>query len=287
MTDAIFYLWYFRFAALCFGLIVGSFLNVCIHRWPRGRSVVKPRSHCPRCRKAIAIYDNIPLVSYILLGGKCRHCGRHISLRYPLVELLTGVLWCCFVWRLGVTLLAVKMGVFSSILVALTFCDLEKRLLPDQLTKGGMWLGFAFSLVVRVQDVTVNALPQMVLYLMGKELNPRFILSGRLDSVAESVFGAAVPSLLLWGGAAIWSKLRGREMLGFGDVKLIAMMGSFLGLAAAMSAVLLGSIAGAVVGLVSVVAARKKFSEYELPFGTFLGLAGLVVALVGPWWLKP
>lgn len=276
-----------RVLALIFGLLIGSFLNVCIHRWPRGRSVVKPRSHCVRCRNWIAWYDNIPLVSYILLRGRCRNCGRHISLRYPAVELLTGLLWFWFVWKLGVTPEAAKMCVFASILVALTFCDLETRLLPDQLTKGGMWLGFAFSLVVHVQDVTVNAIPQIAFYLMGKQLNSRLILTGRLDSVAESVFGAAAPALLLWGGAAVWGKLRGREMLGFGDVKLVAMVGSFLGLTAAMTTMLLGSVAGAVVGVAYILAAGKKFSEYELPFGTFLGLAGLAVALMGPWWLRP
>lgn len=276
-----------RVFALVFGLLIGSFLNVCIHRWPRGRSVVKPRSHCVRCRKPIAWRDNIPVVSYILLRGRCRHCGRHISLRYPVVELLTGLLWLWFAWRLGATLEAAKMCVFSSILVALTFCDLEKRLLPDELTKGGMWLGFAFSLVVPVRDVTVNALPQIVLYLMHKQLNQRFILTGRLDSVAESLFGAAAPALMLWGGAAVWGKLRDREMLGFGDVKLVAMVGSFLGIAGALSTMLLGSIVGALLGLVYIWAAGKKFSDYELPFGTFLGVAGLVVALIGPWWLRP
>jgi leader peptidase (prepilin peptidase)/N-methyltransferase len=274
-----------RVFALVFGLLIGSFLNVCIHRWPRGRSVMKPRSHCVRCRKRIAWYDNIPLVSYALLHGRCRHCGRHISLRYPAVELLTGLLWFWFVWKLGVTLDAAKMCVFASILVALTFCDLEKRLLPDQLTKGGMWLGFAFALLVRVPDVMVNAIPQVALLLLKKPLDAHVVLSGRWDWLAESVFGAAVPSLLLWGGAAAWSKLRGREMLGFGDVKLVAMVGSFMGLTGAMLTMLFGSTAGAVIGLIYIKATGKNFSEYELPFGTFLGVAGLAVALMGPWWL--
>ncbi len=281
--DEIFYRWFFRAFALCFGLLLGSFLNVCIHRWPRGRSVVKPRSHCVRCRKWIAWYDNLPLVSYVLLGGRCRHCGRHISPRYPAVELLTGLLWFWFVWRYGVTMEAAKMGVFTSILVGLTFCDLEKRLLPDEFTLGGMWLGFAFALFVRVPDVLANALPQTVLWLMGKQLNAHLILSGRLDWVAESALGAAGPALLLWGGAAAWSKLRGREMLGFGDVKLIAMVGSFVGLTGAMLTMLLGASAGSVLGIIYIKATGKKLSEYELPFGTFLGLAGLAVALIGPW----
>src|SRR5437868_3024210 len=111
--------------AFLFGLIIGSFLNVCIHRWPRNRSVVKPRSHCVRCRRTIAWYDNIPLVSYAALRGKCRHCGATISWRYPVVEFLTSALFFYFVGTLGLNLLALKMSVFSAILIALIFSDLE------------------------------------------------------------------------------------------------------------------------------------------------------------------
>jgi len=121
--------------AFVFGLVIGSFLNVCIHRWPRNRSVIKPRSHCVRCRKPIAWYDNIPLVSYAILRGRCRHCGKRISWRYPLVELLTGALFFAIVQQMGPTAAALKSCVFSAILVALIFSDLEKRLLPDELTK--------------------------------------------------------------------------------------------------------------------------------------------------------
>jgi leader peptidase (prepilin peptidase)/N-methyltransferase len=276
-----------RAFALVFGLLIGSFLNVCIHRWPRGRSVVKPRSHCVRCRKWIAWYDNIPLVSYAVLRGRCRHCGRRISPRYPAVELLTGLLWLWFVWKLGLTLEAAKMCVFASILLALTFCDLEKRLLPDELTKGGMCLGFAFALLVRVPDIMANAVPQFVLLLMGRPLDAHAAFSGRFEWVAESVFGAAAPALLLWGGAAAWSKLRGKEMLGFGDVKLIAMVGSFLGMTGAMMTMLFGSSAGAVLGIIYIKATGKNMADYELPFGSFLGLAALAVAVIGPWWFRP
>jgi leader peptidase (prepilin peptidase) / N-methyltransferase len=202
------------------------------------------------------------------------------------VELLTGLLWLWFVWKLGFTLEAAKMCVFASILLALTFCDLEKRLLPDELTKGGMCLGFAFALLVRVPDVMVNAVPQFVRLIFGRPLDTHVALSGRLDWIAESVFGAAAPALLLWAGASLWSKLRGKEMLGFGDVKLIAMVGSFLGMTGAMTTMLFGSSAGAVLGIVYIKAAGKSMAEYELPFGTFLGLAALAVALIGPWWFR-
>src|SRR6185437_16353630 len=117
--------------ALVFGLLIGSFLNVCIHRWPRNRSVVRPRSHCVRCRKTIAWYDNIPVISYLALGGRCRYCKVRISPRYPLVEALTGALFFYIVLTQGPTLAAVKTCVFAAMLVALIFSDLEKRILPD------------------------------------------------------------------------------------------------------------------------------------------------------------
>src|ERR1700712_3229033 len=125
--------------ALVFGLLIGSFLNVCIHRWPRNRSVVKPRSHCVRCRKTIAWFDNIPVISYLLLGGRCRHCKARISIRYPMVEALTGVLFFVIVMMKGPTLAAVKTCVFGAMLIVLIFSDLEKRILPDEFTKGGIW----------------------------------------------------------------------------------------------------------------------------------------------------
>jgi len=258
--------------ALLFGLLIGSFLNVCIHRWPRGRSVVKPRSHCVRCRKMIPWYDNIPLLSYAILGGRCRYCRRPISIRYPVVELLTGLLFFFFVRSLGPTLDALKMCVFSAILVGLIFSDLEKLLLPDQFTLGGIVIGLAFAPFVTVPDVTAGA----ILWLLGAEQK------GRLLSVAESVFGAALPSLILWGGGWLYEKVRHREGLGFGDVKLIAMVGSFLGLRGALMTLLVGSISGSILGYSYIKITHKDTSTYELPFGTFLGAAALAAAMAAP-----
>jgi leader peptidase (prepilin peptidase)/N-methyltransferase len=257
--------------ALMFGLIIGSFLNVCIHRWPRGRSVVKPRSHCVRCRKTLAWYDNIPLLSYALLGGRCRYCGRPISIRYPAVELITGLLFFFFAWTMGLSPMAVKMCVFSSILVALIFCDLEKRLLPDELTKGGIAIGLGFSFFVPVPGATAST----ILWLMG--LEP----AGRWQWVAEAGLGAALPAFFLWGGGWIYEKVRHREGLGFGDVKLIAMVGSFLGLQGALGTLLVGSVAGSILGYGYIKATGKDAASYQLPFGTFLGVAGLALALAG------
>jgi leader peptidase (prepilin peptidase) / N-methyltransferase len=262
VTEAIF--------ALVIGLIIGSFLNVIIHRWPRGRSVVKPRSHCVRCRKPIAWYDNIPLVSYLLLRGRCRSCQRPISVRYPAVELITGLFFYYFVRTLGVTGAAVKMCVFASLLIALIFCDLEKRLLPDQLTKGGIVIGFGFALFVEVPGFFASPLLAALFHIH---------LHGRAQWLAESVTGALLPALSLWLAGWFYEKVRHREGLGFGDVKLIAMVGSFLGLSIALATLIVGSVAGSIIGYTYIKATGKDPATYPLPFGTFLGAAGLLTAM--------
>ena len=259
--------------ALIFGLLIGSFLNVCIHRWPRNRSVVKPRSHCVRCRKPIAWYDNIPLVSYLVLGGRCRHCGAKISLRYPVVEFLTAMLFFYEVRKLGPTLPALKLCVLCAIALALIFCDLEKRLLPDELTKGGIVLGLCFAPFVPVRDFTA----QLIFSLAGVQL-PAWA-----NSLAESAVGAALPAFFLWFGGWLYFKIRHRDGLGFGDVKLIAMVGSFLGLRGALVTLVLGSFAGSVIGFGYIKFAGKDPATFELPFGSFLGAAALAAAVFSSW----
>ncbi len=258
--------------AFVFGLVIGSFVNVCVHRWPRGRSVVRPRSHCVRCRKMIAWYDNIPVLSYLVLRGRCRHCGRAISLRYPVVELATGVVFFYFVLTMGLTAAAFKMCVFSVILLALLFSDLEKRILPDELTIGGTVIGLAFSPFVPIP----NPVAQALLWPFGFNLT-----STRSISIAESIVGAFLPAFVLWFGGWVYLKLRHRDGLGFGDVKLVAMAGAFLGLQGALLMLILGSIAGSVLGYGYIRLSGKDPSTYELPFGTFLGAAGLFLAVAG------
>ena len=257
--------------AFVFGLLIGSFLNVCIHRWPRGRSVVRPRSHCVRCRKMIPWYDNVPLFSYLALGGRCRFCKRPISPRYPAVELLTGLFFFYFVWTLGPTLLAVKMCVFSAILIALVFTDLEKRLLPDELTLGGTLIGLVFAIFVPVPDFTAQA----VVWLMGGEL------TGRAHWLAEAAFGSLLPAGFLWLGGWIYEKVRHREGLGLGDVKLIAVVGAFLGLRNALLALVIGSVVGSILGYGYIKATHKDAATYPLPFGAFLGFAALAACVAG------
>jgi leader peptidase (prepilin peptidase)/N-methyltransferase len=258
--------------ALLFGLLIGSFLNVTIHRWPRGRSVVRPRSHCVRCRKMIPWYDNIPLVSYLVLGGRCRYCRRPISIRYPLVELFTGLLFFYFVRKLGVTPAAARYCVFSAMLLALAFTDLEKRLLPDEFTLGGLVLGVVLAWFVPSADS--DSVAGMFFYLAG--INA----SARVQSLAEAVLAAGVLSGVLWGAGWIYWRVRGREGLGFGDVKLVAMIGSFLGFRLALASMAWGGVAGSVLGLIYIWTTHKDASNFELPYGTFLSAAALLTAMM-------
>jgi leader peptidase (prepilin peptidase)/N-methyltransferase len=260
--------------AFVFGLLIGSFLNVCIHRWPRNRSVVKPRSHCTRCRTLIKWYDNIPVVSYIVLGGRCRKCGKAISYRYPVVELMTAGLFAIIFGKLGLTLAAVKYAIFAAMLTALIFTDIEKRILPDEFTLGGLMVGLVLSPFVEVKDFSAHA----VLLLAG------FHMSDAWMSVAESIAGAIIPAGMLWlCGWAMGRLKRYRDMdvLGLGDVKMVAMIGSFLGIGGTLLAAILGSMAGSIIGVIYILVTKKDWHSYPLPFGSFLAAAAIVAALAG------
>jgi leader peptidase (prepilin peptidase) / N-methyltransferase len=255
--------------ALLFGLLIGSFLNVCVYRLPQDLSVVRPRSYCPACSHPIAWYDNVPVLSFVLLGARCRHCKAAISWRYPVIELLTGALFFVFVWRLGPSLAAAKFCLLSALLTGLTFSDLEARILPDEFTLGGTAAGLIFAWFVPVNDDVA----QVLLWLTGLRGNPHWA------SVGESLIGALVPALFLWFGGWLYFKLRHREGLGLGDVKLVAMVGAFLGLQGALLMLIGGSLAGSLIGYAYIRFTHQDASTYELPFGTFLGLAGIAVAL--------
>ena len=252
--------------AFLFGLLIGSFLNVCIFRMPRDLSVVRPRSYCPECKTPVAWHDNLPLVSFALLRGRCRHCAARISWRYPVVELLTGALFFLVVLALGPGLAALKVCVFCALTIGLLFSDLEQRILPDEFTLGGAVLGVLLAAVVPMEWGYSG-------FLIGSRLGARWL------SVVESLLGALSVSGLLWMVGSLFEKIRHKEGLGFGDVKMIAMVGSFLGLAGAFQTIILGSIVGTVIGLVFIKLKRHDSSTYELPFGTFLGAAALFVAL--------
>ncbi len=250
------------------GLLIGSFLNVCIYRLPRDLSVVKPRSFCPECNKMIPWYDNIPVISYLVLAGRCRRCGHRIPVRYPLVELLTAAAFFCAVRNLGPTLAAVKFCAFGAILIALVFSDLEERILPDEFTLGGAALGVIFAIFVPPS----GGILRLMFFSPSNE---------RLLGVGDALIAGALCAAALWGVGALYQKIRHREGLGLGDVKMVAMIGAFLGVQGALLTLIAGSLLGAVVGLAYVWFTGKDASTYELPFGTFLGVAALGVGFVG------
>ena len=255
------------------GLLIGSFLNVCIYRLPRDLSVVAPRSFCPECEAQIAWFDNIPLLSYLLLRARCRQCGNPIPLRYPLVELLTAVAFFCAVWTLGLTAIAFKFCVFGAILIALVFSDLEERILPDEFTLGGTVVGILFAVVV--------PMPFSIMHLLLFSVHNQTVLS-----VAESAFAAAFCVGTLWFVGFLFKMIRHKDGLGLGDVKMVAMIGAFLGLQGAVLTLIVGALLGAVVGLCYIWFTGKDASTYELPFGTFLGAAALGVGFFGEVFLS-
>jgi leader peptidase (prepilin peptidase)/N-methyltransferase len=252
--------------AALLGLLIGSFLNVCIHRIVRDQSVVTPRSYCPSCGESIAWFDNIPVLSYILLRGNCRHCQESISIRYPIVEVLTALIFALVAARYGMHLATLKWFVFEALLIALAVTDLEERLLPDELTIGGSVTGLIFALFVPVSGV----------------FSELFLPRARpiVQSLFEVLMAAALLALPVWGLAAFWGRLRGKEMLGLGDVKLLPLIGAFLGLEHGITALFIGSISGVLIGGGYILATRQKAGSYELPLGTFFCLgAGLVPLL--------
>jgi len=258
---------FFEIVAFLAGLLIGSFLNVCIYRLPRDISVVRPRSHCPYCRRTIAWYDNIPVLSFLLLRARCRHCFATIPPRYALVELSTGLAFLFSAYALGPTLSAAKYAIFSAILIALIVTDFLDRILPDELTLGGILIGLAFA-------PFINTEPGILALIVWNKLSPPLI------RLADAALAAAVCAGMVWFVGWAYQKVRGREGMGFGDVKMLAMIGAFLGLRGALPAMVLASVAGAVLGLGYIVIRKKDFT-YELPFGSFLGIAALGVAVWG------
>lgn len=257
--------------AALFGLLIGSFLNVCIYRWPRDLSVVRPRSACVECEAPIAWYDNVPVLSYLLLRGRCRKCGARIHWRYPVVELLTAAAFAFFVHQSGLSLVAAKYCVLSAMLIALIFTDLDTLILPDEFTIGGFFVGVAFAFCTPVPDSVFR----VIAGIFGWHLNLRALWVG------ESLIGALIPSGAIWLGGWLFEKLRHKEGLGFGDVKMLAMIGAFIGLRSTLLTIILGAVAGSVIGLIFIKATGKDASTYPLPFGAFLGAAALFAAVEG------
>lgn len=288
-------------ATFALGLCFGSFLNVCIYRLPLGKSVVSPRSSCPQCGDLIPLYHNLPIVSWLLLGGKCRSCKQPISPRYLIVEGLTGLLFLgCYAY-FGLTLTALKCVVLGYLLLGLIFTDAETKLLPDAMTLPGFALGILFSFIVPVNDLASRIMPGLVSLAM------RSGISWRLWSLSDSLLGAAVGASFLYGAAAIYLRARGVEGMGFGDVKLMALIGAFLGTRLTVLTIFAASLTGSLFGLSTVLAvwlkrtrrneargvppvdarrrawhsARLALRYYEMPFGVFLGATAILSFLFG------
>jgi leader peptidase (prepilin peptidase)/N-methyltransferase len=244
------------------GLLIGSFLNVCIYRWPRDLSVVAPRSFCPGCGCLVSWYDNIPVLSFALLGGRCRRCGLAISWRYPLVELATACLFGWSVWRHGVGPDAVREMILSAFLLVLLVSDLETRILPDEITVGGTAAGWALALLIPRPGG-----------LIGFFLPPDRLPAG--ESLVAAVLGGVIPAGLLWTVGELYWRLRGREGLGFGDVKMMLLLGAFLGLEGTLEVSLLAGVFGSCLGIVLLAVRGRDAAMMELPFGSFLAAAAL------------
>jgi len=237
--------------AAVFGAVIGSFLNVCIHRLPRGASVVVPASACPRCGHELAWFENIPIVSWLALRGRCRACRAPIGARYPIVEALTAAMFAGAWWAYNAdpALLASRL-VFGCVLIVLFAIDLEHHLLPNAITLPGIVVGFVFSLATE---------PGWQASLIGILLG-----GGVLFAVAEAYY-----------------RIRHEEGLGMGDVKMLAMVGAFLGWKMTLMTLMMASLCGSLIGLVLIVS-RRGGMKSALPFGTFLALGAAAAATVGP-----
>jgi leader peptidase (prepilin peptidase)/N-methyltransferase len=254
-----------------FGLIIGSFLNVCILRIPGGKSIVLPSSACPKCGAPIRPYDNIPVLSWLMLRGKCRACKTPISPMYPVVELLTGLLFLACFYAFGLTPEALKWAAFAAIMVVLVFTDLRERILPDVVNFTGFGIGLAFSFVTKPIDGTA-------LWIANHMFD--FPPPAPVLSFVDALLGAALGSGLLWIVSEGYFRLRRREGMGLGDVKMMLMAGAFLGVKRVLLTIFVGAVLGSVLGLLFILV-RRKGSDYELPFGTFLGAAALLVVFYG------
>ena len=291
----------YALAIFLLGLAFGSFLNVCIYRLPLDLSVVTPRSACPHCKRLIAFYDNLPVVSWLLLRGRCRYCKAGISPRYLLVELLIGALFLgCYAY-FGLSLATLKYCVFGFLLFGLIFTDAETKLLPDKLTLPGLVVGLVFSLLVPVHDMASQFLPGIVNLPFSADL------SARIFSLLDALLGAALGASFIYGAGAVYLRWRGAEGMGFGDVKLMALVGAFLGIKLTIFTIFAASLAGSLFGLTTVLvvwikrtqrfarrlaslqAARRRgwqsaqmvYRHYQMPFGVFLGSMALFALFLG------
>jgi len=256
------------------GAIIGSFLNVVIHRIPREQSIVLPSSKCPECRAEIKPYDNIPIISYLILRGRCRSCGVRISPRYPAVEALTAVLFAAVTWHDGLSYALAFDLAFVAAMMALIFIDAEHMILPNVIT----YPGVLFALLTRL------LLPYLVSPAHFDDLPQLLAAFPKLPLWAVSLIGSAIGALIgggsLWLMGFLWEKLRGIEAMGFGDVKMMLMVGAFLGWRLTLLTIMMGALSGSIAGI-AVMIKRGRNLQMMLPFGIFLGIGSIISLLFG------
>ena len=259
-----------------FGAVIGSFLNVVIHRVPLEESIVFPNSRCPSCGAVIAFYDNIPILSYAFLRAKCRNCKEHISFRYPSVELLTAALFVAVAWHDGLSAALPFDLVFASALLALVFIDAEHMILPNVIT----YPGIVLALIARVAIPLLTGTPHFddVPSLSGGALAgmPLWVIS-----LAGALIGALIGGGSLWLMGWTWEKLRGIEAMGLGDVKMMFMVGAYLGWRLTILTIFVGVLSGSVIGILLMARQRQRNMQMLLPFGVFLGLGAIAALLFG------
>jgi leader peptidase (prepilin peptidase) / N-methyltransferase len=259
-----------------FGAIIGSFLNVVIHRVPLEESIVFPNSRCTSCGAAIAFYDNIPVISYIFLGAKCRRCKERISFRYPAVELVTAALFIGVAWHDGLSAALPFDLVFASALLALVFIDAEHMILPNVIT----YPGIGFALIARIVIPYLTGTPHFddIPSLSGGAL-ANMPLS--VVSLAGALIGALIGGGSLWLMGWTWEKLRGIEAMGLGDVKMMFMVGAYLGWRLTILTIFVGVLSGSIIGILLMARQRQRNMQMLLPFGVFLGIGAVAALLFG------
>ena len=231
-----------------FGAVLGSFLNVCILRLPKQQSIVTPRSRCPHCGYQLTWYDNIPIVSWLSLGGKCRSCRAPISIQYPLIEFATAVIWAGFTWWAGPSIALLQGALFFTILLGIAMTDAREYIIPDEFSIGGLAIGILLS------------------------------LTGGFNAVGQAILGAAVGFLLLYAVAVAGKAVFKEEAMGGGDIKMMAMVGAFTGWSGVFLTIFLGSLLGTLIFVPLALIGKKKL----VPFGVFLALGAAVTYLWGP-----
>jgi len=257
-----------------FGTVIGSFLNVCIYRLPKEESIVYPGSHCTLCNEPISFYNNIPILSYLFLRGKCSKCNSKISFRYPLVEILTGLLFLATVWSFGLSIETLFYLIFISALIPITFIDLEHMIIPNVITYPGIIVGILYNALKTDWNYSLELINNFSLGMQSF-----FLLLSEVP-ILDSIFGVILGGGILLLIAYVYEVVKKRQGMGMGDVKLLAMIGAFFGWEGVLFVIFLGSILGSVIGI-SIIIAKRGDLKYALPFGPFLSIAAVIYIFTG------